>query len=135
MYRAYEKVNDIINEIILCIDCALEKQQRNQLQRNEEVNWSLPAVWQKTLVLINQFCCCFCGRNCDLNYKLTDGYRGKIPFHKYVFQPTHKFCNECFSTVTSLPNREEWLNPIECKGDHSYDRDLLKDIELEENDF
>lgn len=121
MYEGREKIGNENITIALCFDCAIEALQTNTYKANIATNWSEKEAWVYSKVLIRKFCCCYCGKSCDTNYKVSDGFRGKIPFYKYVFQTAHKFCYLCYHKVKRLPAQDNstFLNPSTCSGDHS----------------
>jgi len=100
----------------LCFDCANERDQAKFLWDTEDINFMNAKAWLPIKVKISDFDCCNCGKSCDVNYKVTDGFIGKIPFYIYLGSRRHRFCIHCFELVKLDVHR---LNPQNCRHLHT----------------
>ena len=138
MYKAYRKVSDAIEEVRICFECASERLQRAILSETQSDSYLNKDSWFSFHVMILKFNCCKCGLSVDRNYKITDGYAGKIPFVGYVFRTRHKFCVLCWELVkdgSEDENGKVLLDPSRCNRNHQNDVEDYQNVRLYENDF
>ena len=137
MYEAFQKNGDTIEKVRICFECGAEKLKQRFLQQHESNDFKNQNAWLDCKVLISEFKCCCCGNSCDVNFKVTDRFIGKIPFRRFVFCKRHKFCYLCFENVKdgeADTNGRVILDPKQCRRDHSKD-DEDSDVELMEEDL
>jgi len=101
----------IDEEKSMCFHCANEVDQERFLRRTQELVYTNPKAWMQVEVSIHKFSCCNCGNSCDNNYRVSDGFVGKIPFVTFVGDKRHRFCILCFEIVK---NDLRKLNPLNC---------------------
>lgn len=101
LYEAFRKKtpNSPIEKVRICFECGQELIRYKDILQNEENNYLNRNAWMSCKVLISKFNCCSCGTSCDANYKVTDGFIGKIPFYRFAFVKPHQFCLLCYQNV------------------------------------
>ena len=132
MYEAFKRSGNAIGKVRICFECGGEKLKERFLRQNESNNFRNLNAWMNCKVLISEFKCCCCGNSCDVNYKVTDRFVGKIPFRRFVFSRSHQFCFLCFENVKNGEADKDgriMLDPTQCRRDHSKD-DEDSDVEL-----
>ena len=137
MYEAFRRKGNAIEKVRICFECGTEKLRHRYLKEHEQNDYKNMNAWMETLVLISAFNCCNCGSSCDVNFRVTDGHIGKIPFKQFVFKKNHKFCYLCFENVKTQTADAEGriiLDPNQCIRNHSND-DEDSNVELLEKHF
>ena len=137
MYEAFKKTDNSVKKVRICFECGTEKVTKDLIRANECNDFRNENAWMKCKVLISDFRCCYCGDSCDVNFKVTDGYIGKLPFVRFAFIKNHKFCFLCWENVKSgAPDAKGRirLDPKQCRPNHDSDSET-SDIELSEEQF
>lgn len=137
MYEAFKRTGDGVEKTRICFECGAEKIRKNYVLKHEKNDYRNENAWMKCKVLISEFRCCACGNSCDVNFKVTDNFVGKIPFFRYCFKKRHQFCCLCFENVKSGIADSKGriiLDPKQCRRNHG-NADEDSDVELLEDHF
>ena len=139
MYEAFRKKTPDapIENVRICFECGEELLRYKEKIQNEENSYKNRNAWMPCKVLISKFNCCSCGTSCDANFKVTDGFIGKIPFFRFAFLKQHQFCVLCYQNVKNgVPNAgaRNILDPNQCTRSHRLDNTEYQ-IELVEAGF
>ena len=139
LYEAFRKKTPDapIEKVRICFECGQELLRYKEILRTEENTYLNFNAWMSCKVLISKFSFCSCGTSCDANFKVTDGFIGKIPFMRFAFLRNHQFCILCYQNIkngVTIAGNRNLLDPNQCTRNHQASN-IEYQIELQESDF